>query len=306
MKKIKKRILQKASVKEARAGLIPESDWTEREKQAEEKTAKTIKKQTKKRILSVTIKRMIDDSPDTSYLGEYSNTPETEFAIDRAHSEDCASVQQFQCDGEWAAWNGTAEEMLQRVREFLDTYVSDIEHESTSDGCPETCEDEKPYEKALDTVWDLEQNAGECDCHGGDMGRNEFRYFNPSFNYVTKDGKLADGLTSEEVRKYTRQDYERMERLNRGDWFYTGIRAEAKILIPNTWHGPNRNIHAPEHGTIQRLTSGGLWGIESDSDRAYLESVEKDELADLKQVLLEIGFSRRAISKAFKDVQRKD
>ncbi len=46
----------------------------------------------KKRILSVTLKRMIDDSPDTSCSGEYSNTAKTEYAIDRVHSEDCASV----------------------------------------------------------------------------------------------------------------------------------------------------------------------------------------------------------------------
>src|SRR6266704_684232 len=43
----------------------------------------------KKRILSVTLKRMIDDSPDTSCSGEYSNTAKTEYAIDRTHSADC-------------------------------------------------------------------------------------------------------------------------------------------------------------------------------------------------------------------------
>ena len=45
-----------------------------------------------KRILSVTVKRMFDESPDTSFLGEYSNSPKTEYAIDRAHSEDCPFV----------------------------------------------------------------------------------------------------------------------------------------------------------------------------------------------------------------------
>ena len=34
-----------------------------------------------KRIHKVTIKRMTDESPDTSWLGEYSNTAETEYAI---------------------------------------------------------------------------------------------------------------------------------------------------------------------------------------------------------------------------------
>src|SRR5260370_9410628 len=43
----------------------------------------------RKRILSVTIRRMVDDSPDTSWLGEYSSKCTSEFSIDRAHAEDC-------------------------------------------------------------------------------------------------------------------------------------------------------------------------------------------------------------------------
>src|SRR5258705_9277395 len=47
-----------------------------------------------KRIHSVTVRRMIDESPDTSWLGKYSNRSESEYAIDRAHAQDCASVRQ--------------------------------------------------------------------------------------------------------------------------------------------------------------------------------------------------------------------
>ena len=46
-----------------------------------------------------------------------------------------------------------------------------------------------------------------------------------------------------------------MERLNRGDWGYIGVRADAEIIVD---------------GVSQDITSGGLWGVESDSDRAYL------------------------------------
>ena len=45
-------------------------------------------KQTK-RILSVTVKRMFDESPDTSYLGEYASNPKGDYSIDRRHSLDC-------------------------------------------------------------------------------------------------------------------------------------------------------------------------------------------------------------------------
>ena len=43
--------------------------------------------------MTLTIKRMTDESPDTSWLGEYSNTAETEYAIDRKHAEDCQSLE---------------------------------------------------------------------------------------------------------------------------------------------------------------------------------------------------------------------
>ena len=42
-----------------------------------------------KRIHKVTIKRMVDNSPDTSWLGEYSNKQTSEYSIDRAHSLGC-------------------------------------------------------------------------------------------------------------------------------------------------------------------------------------------------------------------------
>src|SRR5580692_11962971 len=42
-----------------------------------------------KRISHVTIKRMNDDNPDTSYLGEYSDRAKTDYAVDRRHSIDC-------------------------------------------------------------------------------------------------------------------------------------------------------------------------------------------------------------------------
>ena len=42
-----------------------------------------------KRISQVTIKRMNDDSPDTSYLGEYSDRAKNDYAVDRRHLTDC-------------------------------------------------------------------------------------------------------------------------------------------------------------------------------------------------------------------------
>jgi hypothetical protein len=232
-----------------------------------------------KRILSVSIKRMIDDSPDTSWLGEYSSKCESQFTIDRAHSEDCIE-------------NDTPQkEQMERIADAIenDRPVCEEHTQFVEETCA-VCLEEKAYTEAMDTIREL----AECDCgERGDMSRNEFRYFNPSFNYIdTKTDRPGDGLTIEEVRKYVRQDYERMERLNRGDWCFLGIRAEARVqTVSDVW---------------QEITSGGLWGVESDSDRKYLESVEKDELANLRTELKAIGFSARAISTAFKNVERED
>ena len=175
------------------------------------------------RILSVTIRRMIDDSPDTSWLGTYSNRPETEFAIDRAHSLDYqffnpATIEPFNPKAAWIPTN---------------------EH------------DKRAYWRAA-------------------------------------------------MRENARRDYERMESLDAGNWGFIGIRADAEIGIPEDSTMPSSSM------TIQCITSGGLWGIESDSDAPYLESVEQEELGELKQQLRALGFGTRAISKAFQNVTRKN
>jgi len=91
------------------------------------------------------------------------------------------------------------------------------------------------------------------------------------------------------------QHYERMEKLNNGDFCFIGIRAYATISIPSGTSSVESEV-----------SSGGLWGIESDSDKSYLESVEKEELGQLRTELKALGFSSRAISTAFKNVERKE
>ncbi len=60
----------------------------------------------------------------------------------------------------------------------------------------------------------------------------------------------------------------------------------------------------PETNT-QTITSGGLWGIESDAGK-YFEEVEREELAALCDQLHALGFSKRTIAAAFRSVERKD
>jgi hypothetical protein len=130
---------------------------------------------------------------------------------------------------------------------------------------------------------DITEQDG-CDCaERGDMERGEFPYFNGAVeNYK--------GETPEKIREYVRRDYERMEHLQRGGWCYIGIRAQAKILIPSG-----------SASVVQEITSGGLWGIESDSDASYLTEIDEEQLSELREQLRAVGLSTRAITAAFKD-----
>ncbi|MFA5137125.1 MAG: hypothetical protein WC489_07110 [Patescibacteria group bacterium] len=65
-------------------------------------------------------------------------------------------------------------------------------------------------------------------------------------------------------------------------WGLMGIHADAEIVV-NT--------------VLQRVTSGGLWGIDTDSDDSYLDMVEAEELDTLTVILKELGFAESEIGK---------
>lgn len=175
-----------------------------------------------KRILSIEIKRESDDSPDASYLGGYSRSPESEFSIDRAER--------------------------------------------------------------------------------GDVSRNEYRFFNPGSveDFDATASWIPENITDaterrdywlRTMRENSEKDYERMESLNNGNWFYVCVRVEAKIVVT---------------GVRQTISSGGLYGIESDLGESYFAEVADEELFQLKDQLSALGFSKRAISKAFQDAKGRE
>lgn len=101
----------------------------------------------------------------------------------------------------------------------------------------------------------------------GDMGRNEHRYFIPA-------------------TEYGEQDYKQMEALNNGDWHFIGIVVECVVS-----HPCSDDPRYPDVATSRRLetfTSGGLWGIESDSGD-YLEEVAQEQMTELKAHLAAFG-----------------
>jgi hypothetical protein len=108
----------------------------------------------------------------------------------------------------------------------------------------------------------------------------EFRGFKPYAG--------GEKIGTKEYYKYGMRDYERMEGLNNGNWYYIGIMAKAKIGI---------SFDGGLTYKIDEITSGGLWGIESDSDKKYIKEVENEELQDLKRTLAAYGFGRSVIAK---------
>jgi hypothetical protein len=229
---------------------------------------------------------MLDDSPDTSYLGKYTSRIESDYTIDRRHSQECA-VQHN---------NPQTKQTIDKLERII--YYLDQIRLATDDELEQGI-----LEESEDKLIELQDEVAECDCGGRFIERNSFEYFEPNHeNYK--------GCTEEEIRTYCRQDFERMERLNAGDWCYLGIRAEAEIQLNATATWENSVVskvswHEPI-APYQTITSGGLYGIESDSDDSYFAEVESDELAELRGQLKALGFSTRAISAAFKDVQHKE
>jgi|WetSurSiteA1Bulk_404760.scaffolds.fasta_scaffold50484_3 hypothetical protein len=73
---------------------------------------------------------------------------------------------------------------------------------------------------------------------------------------------------------------DRLKEYQAGEFYYLGIQAKAEIIAG---------------GVIQFITSGGLWGIESDSGDGYLKTVGAEQMEEIKAVLLELGFTPEQI-----------
>jgi hypothetical protein len=86
-------------------------------------------------------------------------------------------------------------------------------------------------------------------------------------------------------------NYTRMEAGMRGEWCLIGIKAEAEVHLTGD--------------TVQRLTSGGLWGVESDGGDSYHKEIEGEQLEELMGELESVGFTEAEIKAAFANVETK-
>jgi len=83
--------------------------------------------------------------------------------------------------------------------------------------------------------------------------------------------------------EYKDQDEDRRKQYERGDFSFVGVRAETDVDI---------------QGVLQTLTSGGLWGVESDG-KVYIEEVAAEEYNDLRKILISIGVSTAQLPTKF-------
>lgn len=238
-----------------------------------------------KRILNVVVGQRHDD-PDTSYLGSYSDQRASDYSIDRRHTLDCPAA---------SSEAREAVNQLERVVVYLDAQRIQAArwiHATSDKTAAAAAAASVRYDsvtEAQDILIDAQADVTACDCGGGEVSHNEYRWFNPSSNYVNAAGQLTEGVTEADARQYIAADYQRMESLQAGRWWFVGVRAIADIEID----GAGRF-------SKQSITSGGLWGIESDSSPDYLAEVGREELADLRAQLVALGFSQRAVTMAIK------
>lgn len=94
--------------------------------------------------------------------------------------------------------------------------------------------------------------------------------------------------------EYGNQDYKRMESYN-NDWYMIGIIAKAEVsyCLNSVF----------KYKRIESFSSGGLWGIESDSGKDHLNEVKKEELEDLKDHLEHFGVDITNFDKLAKNLE---
>jgi hypothetical protein len=101
-----------------------------------------------------------------------------------------------------------------------------------------------------------------------------------------------------ENMKQAKENYKRIMDIENGNIQIYGIKAEAEIATSL------ENVYPAGNWLINHLSSGGLWGLESDANEADFKEVEAEQLDELKDVLLALGFTMAEYTAAPVEVKK--
>jgi hypothetical protein len=99
----------------------------------------------------------------------------------------------------------------------------------------------------------------------------------------------------DQVKKWIDEDHKRLEDFENNKWDANGVIATARVKYPiggNNWR-------------LEWLSSGGLWGVESDCGDDYMQEVVDGELERLKQHLEKFGVNTSDFEKHAKKAKEK-
>jgi len=134
---------------------------------------------------------------------------------------------------------------------------------------------ESDYDADLDHIGTWSDECGKYGLlHNKDRYMNEMAYFNS---------------TNAESIEEARRDYKRMKQFLSRDVEMLGFYAEATI---ETW----QDSTGAGAGRIRNvIRTPGLWGVDSDASSSDYAEIEGQQLEDLKDVLMELGFVEEEI-----------
>lgn len=118
-------------------------------------------------------------------------------------------------------------------------------------------------------------------------------YLITELDYVNKKVLRSDRYSNADienygwdtVKKWVEDDMSRLKKYGI-DWYSLGIIASATILIPfRTFTYEDGKEKKTWNFKMQGITSGGVWGIESDSEDKYILNEEVRQIEELKEYL---------------------
>ena len=123
-----------------------------------------------------------------------------------------------------------------------------------------------PYDEMSDLshLGEFSDSPSEGAIQVSDGGGGKYRYFNPA------------------NPEYAQEEYKRMMEFENGQLGMLGVMAKAEVHIPIG----NKNFK------IEEITSGGIWGVATDSGLEFMADMAKEQVEDLIANLKSFGIKK--------------